>query len=180
MKHLRPTHTYERENTHWTTRDGRHVTPATMDDDHLRNLTRFLERNARGYVRAEMWHLVAIYPEDPSDGVFWALEGEMNRLEYLSYEASTQECVEYVKQMSIYICVMNEIAYRQYLKEPQWVTDTTTDSTASNAEMWISWQEFLADLMLRTWGLESPIRVWRMMRLSTLAGLRSSLHHLEL
>jgi hypothetical protein len=170
------THAYDREHTHWTTRDGERLTPATMTDDHLRNLVRFLERNARGYFYARAWEVTHWAWSDESR---WEMDEWMDEMLGLA-TGPREAAAAHMKREPIYICVMNEIAYRQYLKEPQWVTDTTTDSTASNAEMWISWQEFLADLMLRTWGLESPIRVWRMMRLSTLAGLRSSLHHLEL
>jgi hypothetical protein len=174
------THAYDRENTHWRTRDGELLTPATMTDDHLRNLIRFLERNARAYIWQEIKYAYSFLYTLNGELAQDCVEYDIAILEDLLYEGTREDHLEFVKQKPIYICVMNEIAYRQYLKEPQWVTDTTTDSTASNAEMWTSWQEFLADLMLRTWGLESPIKVWRLMRLSTLTNLRSSLHHLEL
>lgn len=52
-----------------------------MDPDHRKRVINFLRRKADVFAMGEYWRLAMECPEDPSDGVFWAFEEMLAKLD---------------------------------------------------------------------------------------------------
>jgi hypothetical protein len=65
----------------WVDKDRQTHDIATMDPYHRKNVINFLRRKADVFAMSEYWRLAMEVPDDPSDGVFWAFEEMLAKLD---------------------------------------------------------------------------------------------------